>query len=41
MLDSSSSLSVTNCINDLIDSIKLPTPIPITDADGAVIHAPA
>jgi len=39
MLDSGSSLSVTNCINDLIDPIQLPTPIPITGADGAVIHA--
>jgi hypothetical protein len=39
MLDSGSSLSVTNCINDLIDPIQLPTPISITGADGAVIHA--
>ena len=39
MLDSGSSLSVTNCINNLIDPIQLPTPIPITGADGAVIHA--
>jgi hypothetical protein len=39
MLDSGSSLSVTNCINDLINPIQLTTPIPLTGADGAVIHA--
>ena len=39
LLDSGSSLSVTNCIDDLISPILLPTPIPITGADGAVIHA--
>ena len=41
LLDSGSSLSVTNCINDLINPIQLPTPIPITCADGAVIHSHA
>ena len=39
MLDSGSSLSVTNCITEIINPIKLTASIPITGADGAVIHA--
>jgi hypothetical protein len=37
MLDSDASLSVTNALADLL--IELPTPIPITSADGTTIHA--
>ena len=39
MLDSGSSLSVTNCLHDLANPIKLAVPISITGADGSVIHA--
>ena len=38
MLDSGSSLSVTNCLHDLANPIKLTIPISITGADGSVIH---
>jgi hypothetical protein len=39
MLDSGASLSVTNALTNLLQPIKLPTPIPITSADGTIIHA--
>jgi hypothetical protein len=39
MLDSGASLSVTNALADLLQPTKLPTPIPITSADGTTIHA--
>jgi hypothetical protein len=39
MLDSGASLTVTNAFADLLRPITLPTPIPITSADGTIIHA--
>jgi len=39
MIDSGSTFSVTNNINDIIQPVPLPTPIPITGADGAIIYA--
>ena len=39
LLDSGASLSVTNALADLLQPTQLPTPIPITSADGTTIHA--
>jgi len=39
MIDSGSTFSVFNNINDIIQPVPLPTPIPITGADGAIIYA--
>jgi hypothetical protein len=39
LLDSGASISVTNALADLLQPIVLPTPIPITSAEGTTIHA--
>ena len=37
--DSGATYSSTNHLNDFHRPVKLPTPIPITGADGAIIYA--
>ena len=37
--DSGATYSSTNHLNDLHRPVKLPTPIPITGADGTIIYA--